>query len=290
MTILEALSKATEILRENKISNPRSTAEIFLSSLLNLKRVDLYLNKDKILTQQENEKLNSYLQQRISGEPIQYITGEVGFFGFEFKIDARVMIPRPETEVLVSEIVGQFKKTKKEFDPLKVVDIGTGSGVIAITLASELKNSFIYATDISKDALELAKENAERNGVEQRIEFVYGDLFEPLIKKNFENSIDCVVSNPPYIRDRALENLDKEIKDFEPKVALLSGGDGIGFHKKITEGAVTYLKSGGLLAFEVGLGDAERLTEFIASNNSYENIKIVKDLAGIKRVVLAMKK
>jgi release factor glutamine methyltransferase len=290
MTILEALIRATEILRENKIDNPRSTTEIFLSSVLNLKRVELYLNKDRILTQQENEKFNSYLQQRISGKPIQYVTGEVGFFGLEFKIDPRAMIPRPETEVLVSEIVKEFKKTKKEFDPLKVVDIGTGSGVIAITLAKELANSLIYATDISKDALELAKENAERNDVEQRIEFIYGDLFEPLIEKNFENSIDCVVSNPPYVKDSELGKLDKEIRDYEPKVALLSGEDGIGFHKKITEGAVTYLKSGGLLAFEVGLGDAERLTEFIASNNSYENIKIVKDLAGIKRVVLAMKR
>jgi len=290
MTILEALIRATEILRENKIDNPCSTTEIFLSSVLNLKRVELYLNKDRILTQQENEKFNSYLQQRISGKPIQYVTGEVGFFGLEFKIDPRAMIPRPETEVLVSEIVEQFKKTKKEFDPLKVVDIGTGSGVIAITLAKELANSLIYATDISKDALELAKENAERNDVEQRIEFIYGDLFEPLIEKNFENSIDCVVSNPPYVKDSELGKLDKEIRNYEPKVALLSGEDGIGFHKKITEGAVTYLKSGGLLAFEVGLGDAERLTEFIASNNSYENIKIVKDLAGIKRVVLAMKR
>jgi release factor glutamine methyltransferase len=290
MTILEALSKATEVLRENEISNPRSTTEIFLSSILSLKRVELYLNKDRILTQPENEKLNSYFQQRISGKPIQYITGEVGFFGLDFKIDPRAMIPRPETEVLVSEIVEQFKKTKKEFDPLKVVDIGTGSGVIAITLASELKNSLIYATDISKDALELAKENAGRNNVEQRIEFVYGDLFEPLEEKNVENSIDCIVSNPPYVKDSELGKLDKEIRDYEPKVALLSGEDGIDFHKKITEGAVTYLKSGGLLAFEVALGDAERLTEFIASNNSYESIKIVKDLAGIKRVVLASKK
>jgi release factor glutamine methyltransferase len=302
MTILEALSKATEILRENKISNPHSTAEIFLFSILNLKRVDLYLNKDKILTQPENEKLNSYLQQRISGKPIQYVTGEVGFFGFEFKIDPRAMIPRPETEVLVSEIVEQFKKTKKEFDPLRIIDTGTGSGVIAITLAKELANSIIYATDISKDALELAKENAERNDVEQRIEFVYGDLFKPLKEKNVENSIDCIVSNPPYVKDSELGKLDKEIRDFEPKVALLSGEDGIGFHEKITEGAVAYLKSGGLLALEVGLGDAERLAQFISSNrqdvvktlrashNSYENIKIVKDLAGIKRVVLGTKK
>ena len=290
MTILEALNQATQILREKKIANPRSTSEIFLSSILNLKRVDLYLNKDRILTEKENEKLNLYLQQRIFGKPIQYTTGEVGFFGYDFKIDERALIPRPETETLVNEIIQYFKDRKKDCEALKIIDIGTGSGAIAVTLANELRNSLVYATDISKEALELALENAVKNEVEQRIEFICGDLFEPLKGKNLENSIDCIVSNPPYVKDSEFENLDKEIRDFEPKVALLSGEEGIDFHTKIAEESVNYLKSCGLLAFETGLGDAERLALFVSSNNSYENIKIVKDLAEIKRVVLAIKK
>lgn len=285
-TLLETLNSATSLLKEKNLPNPRSTSELFLSSILNLKRVDLYLNREKILSEKEKDKLFFYVKERISGKPIQYIIGYTGFFGLEFKTDSRAMIPRPETETLVNEVIQHFKMLKIESEPKKIIDIGTGSGVIAITLAYELKNSFVYATDISKDALELALENAKIFKVEKRIEFVLGDLFDPLRNKNLVNSFDCIVSNPPYVKDSDYKNLDKEIKDFEPEIAFLCGDDGIKFHKKIAKEGVKYLKKGGLLGLEVALGDAERLVD-ITFSNSYHEVKTIKDLAGIKRVVLA---
>lgn len=288
-TLLETLNSATSLLKDKNIPNPRSTTELFLSSILNLKRVDLYLNKEKILSENEKEMLDFFVEQRISGTPIQYITKSTGFYRLEFKTDSRAMIPRPETETLVNEVIQHFKMLKFESEPIKIIDIGTGSGVIAITLAYELKNSFVYATDISKNALELASENARMNKVEKRIKFILGDLFEPLKNKNLYNSFDCIVSNPPYVKDSDYKNLDKEIKDFEPKVAFLSGDDGINFHKKIAEDGVKHLKKGGLLGLEVSFGDAERLVDYLYSNSSYSKIKTVKDLAGIKRVVLGLR-
>jgi len=288
-SILTALNFATSLLKEKNIPNPRSTSELFLSSILNLKRVDLYLNKEKILSDKEREKLDSFLEQRISGAPIQYITKSTGFYGLEFKTDPRAMIPRPETETLVSEVIKHFKKIKRESDALKIADIGTGSGVIAITLAFELKKSLVYATDISKDALDLASENAKINEVEKRIEYFLGNIFGPFDNRNLGNSFDCIVSNPPYVRDSDFENLDKEIKDFEPEAAFLCGDDGINFHKKIAEDGIKYLKEGGLLALEVALDDDEKLVEFLSSVLSYHNLRVVKDLAGIRRVVLGVK-
>jgi len=288
-TLLETLNSATSLLKEKNIPNPRSTSELFLSSILNLKRVDLYLNREKILSEKEKDKLFFYVKERISGKPIQYIIKNTGFYGLEFKTDPRAMIPRPETETLVNEVIQHFKMLKIESEPIKIIDIGTGSGVIAITLAYELKNSFVYATDISKDALELALENAKIFKVEKRVEFVLGDLFDPLRNKNLVNSFDCIVSNPPYVKDSDYKNLDKEIKDFEPEVAFLCGDDGIKFHKKIAKEGVKYLKKGGLLGLEVALGDAEGLVDYLYSNSSYSEIKTVEDLAGIKRVVLGLK-
>jgi release factor glutamine methyltransferase len=149
-----------------------------------------------------------------------------------------------------------------------------------------LKNSLVYATDISKDALDLASENAELNKVEQRIKFFSGDLFDPFVNKKLGNSLNCIISNPPYVKDSDFENLDKEIKDFEPESAFLCGDNGINFHKKIAEEGLKYLKVGGLLALEVALGDDRKLVDFISSNLPFNNLRVVKDLAGIRRIVL----
>ncbi len=286
-TLLETLNSATSLLKEKNLPNPRSTSELFLSSILNLKRVDLYLNREKILSEKEKDKLFFYLKERISGKPIQYIIKNTGFYGLEFKTDPRAMIPRPETETLVNEVIQHF--IKKESEPIKIIDIGTGSGVIAITLAYELKNSFVYATDISKDALELALENAKIFKVEKRVKFVLGDFFDPLKNKNLVDFFDCIVSNPPYVKDSDYKNLDKEIKDFEPEIAFLCGDDGINFHKKIAKEGVKYLKKGGLLVLEIALGNAEKLLEFLSSSSLYNQIRIVKDLAGIRRVVSGLR-
>lgn len=288
-TLLEALNSGAKFLKEKGIGNPRSSAEVLLSSILNLSRVDLYLNKDRILNQKEKEKLDGFLKERASGKPLQYITGSIEFLDLEFKIDPRAMIPRPETEILTLSVIEYFKLIKEESRPLKIIDLGTGSGVIAITLAVNLNNSFIYATDISGDALKLASENAKGNKIEGEIKFILGDLFQPLENRNLENSIDCIVSNPPYVRDDDSESLSEEIKDFEPVVSLFSGDDGLNFHKRIINESLKYLRKDGLLALEVGWQDGDRLADLIRSEGDYHNIKTIKDLSGIKRIVKALK-
>lgn len=289
VTLLEALNSGAKFLKEKGIGNPRSSGELLLCSILNLNRVDLYLNKDEVLKQEDKKTFDKFLEERGSGKPIQYITGSTEFLDLEFKVDPRVLIPRPETEILTLSVIEHFRGTKKDEEDLKIIDLGTGSGVIAITLAKNLKNSQVYVTDISKDALELAAENAERHKVEDRIELILGDLFEPLEDKNLQNSVDCIVSNPPYVKDDDFNSLPEEIRDFEPRVALFSGEDGLKFHRAIVQGSKTYLRSSGLLALEVGWEDGEELVEFIKTEDLYQKTTTVKDLAGIKRIVRALK-
>ena len=289
ITLLEALNSGAEFLKERGIGNPRSSVELLLCSILNLNRVDLYLNKDNVLKTKDKEKLDRFIEERALGKPLQYITGSTEFLDLEFKVDPRALIPRPETEILTLSVMEHFEKAKRENEALRIVDLGTGSGVIAVTLAKNLTSSLVYATDISKDALELAEENAKMHKVEHRIDFISGDLFQPLEDKNLKNSVDCIVSNPPYVRDDDYRSLASEIRDFEPQVALFSGDDGLSFHTRIVEGSRAYLKGGGLLALEVGMGDAERLFEIIESENLFHKAEIIKDLAGIKRIVKVLK-
>jgi len=285
-TCLEILNQAVEKLRLAGIDRPRTNAELLLGAVLGKSKVDLYLDKDRILTSYEIEKFNQFIKERISHKPVQYIIGTVEFFDLEFKVDERVLIPRPETETLVEAVIEQLKDKEKP----KIIDLGTGSGAIAISLAKNLKEAFVYATDVSRDALEVAKENAVRNKVENQIEFLWGDLFDPLRDKNLEGQIDCVVSNPPYVSRDEFETLPKEIKDYEPIVALASEGEGVFFHKKIIENSVGFLKKRGLLALEMALGQAEKVANLIHQSGDFSNTEIIKDLSGIDRVVKAIKR
>lgn len=284
-TCLEILNQAVEKLRSEGVDRPRTNAELLLGAVLRVNKIDLYLNRDLILTPQQIEKNNHFLQERISGRPLQYIIGSKEFFGLEFKVNEYVLIPRPETETLVEIVIERLKSHSSS----KIIDIGTGSGAIAVSLAKNQKNSSVFATDISSDALIVAIENAKMNKVENQIEFFQGDLFEPLKNKNLEEKIDCVVSNPPYVSEDEFDQLPKEIRDYEPVVALKSGQEGMSFHKKITEGAVDFLKRDGILALEVGLGQAKQVAAFLEKFDKFKHIEIKKDLGGIERIVIAVK-
>ncbi len=284
-TCLEILNQAIERLRLAGIDRPRTNAELLLGTVLNKSKVDLYLDKDRILTSDEIEKFNQYIKERISHRPVQYIIGTLEFFGLEFKVDQRVLIPRPDTETLVEVVIEQLANKENP----KIIDLGTGSGAIAITLATNLKSPFIYATDVSKEALEVAKENAKSNNVESQIEFLCGDLFEPLKNKDIEGQIDCVVSNPPYVSKDELETLPREIKDYEPIVALESTEEGIFFHEKIIEGSLDFLNKSGILALEVGLGQADKVADLIQNRKDFKSVEIKKDLGGIERIVVSRK-
>jgi release factor glutamine methyltransferase len=287
-TILEALHSTTEIFWKKDIESPRIEAELLLGHILNLKRTELYLNSQKVLSSEEGEALQNLIKERLSGKPLQYILGEVEFYGLRFNVDSRALIPRPETEILVSAVLDYFKKSKKDSDFIKIVDIGTGSGNIAVALASNLKNSFVYATDLSSDALFLARENAERNQVEKRIEFLCGDLLTPLWGRNLEGKIDVIVSNPPYVQKEEKGILPKEVKDYEPEIALFTEE---GLYQRIIDQSFLYLKKGGgILALETGYNQAQMVKNLIEAKGDFTSIEIIKDPAGIERVVFSIKR
>jgi len=254
-------------------------AELVLTHVLNCNRMSLYLNKDINLDRDKSRLLSSILKRRISGEPVQYILGETEFMGLKFKVDKRALIPRPETEILVEQALEHLKQAG--ITSPKILDLGTGSGCIAVSIAKNLNCPDVWASDISTEALQLAQENAYFNNVE--IKFIQSDLFEVL--KN--NRFDLIVSNPPYVSTGEFNSLAKEIF-FEPELALKAGVDGLDFYRRIVSGAADYLKDNGLLIFEVGINQAYFVKEMLAKAG-FAELTLIKDYNNIERIVMAKK-
>jgi len=288
MTLLESLNQTTKYLKDHQIESPRLDAELLLARSLNLSREGLYRNFHSPLEEREKETLEKMIQRRISGEPLQYILEHQEFWSIDFKVDPRVLIPRPETELLVEQSLLILSENSLRGIP-SVLEIGTGSGAIAIALAKEVKNIFLVATDISRDALDLAKENAEAAGVQHQIEFVNGDLFGPLRSSKEEGPFDLILSNPPYIVHPEIGSLAKEVRDYEPTIALDGGEDGLEFYRRIISGAPFYLREGGWLLLEIGQGQSEKIAEQIKRSRVFLKPQILLDLSGIERVVKAQK-
>lgn len=284
-TYLQSLRKAKQILKKHKIDSPQVNAELLLSHVVKKTKVELYLNGNQTLTKNQEQKFRKLMQERVKGKPLQYILGETEFYGLKLKVDKNVLIPRPETEILVENVINFFKDRGEK---LKMIDWGTGSGNIAIALAKNL-NCLVYALDISQPALKLARRNALGNKVVKKIKFLHSDGFKKLDKK-LVGTIDTIVSNPPYVKESDFKKLPQEIKKFEPKVALLSPQNGLFYLHKIIIEAKPFLKPGGLIALEVALGQAKNVGQLIKKENAFENIQVKKDLAGIDRVILAQKK
>ena len=288
MTVLELLNGLTNYLRDHQIENPRLNAELLLAQSLNLSREQLYTHFQSQIQQGEKEALEKFIQRRVSGEPLQYILEHQEFWSTDFKVDHRVLIPRPETELLVEQGLSILSKISFRRTP-SVLEIGTGSGAIAIALAKEMKNIFLVATDISRDALILAKENTKSAGVLDRIKFVNGDLFGPLHSSRERNIFDLILSNPPYIIRRKISTLPKEVKDHEPIIALDGGEDGLAFYRRIIPESPFYLREGGWLLLEVALGQSRIVSEMIEGEGHFFKPESIPDLSGIGRVVKAQK-
>jgi release factor glutamine methyltransferase len=218
------------------------------------------------------------LERRREGEPIQYITGECEFYGLPFRVTPDVLIPRPETEHLVESILG----LAPVFAEPRIVDVGTGSGAIAVALAHKLPNARIVAADLSETALDLARENANRNGVAERIRFLQGDLLAPVASETF----DFVVSNPPYVPTADLDSLSVEVREHEPGLALFAGEDGLEIYRRLIPDAFGVLASGGFIALEMGCGQSEAVGHLLTGAGFIE-VKFAPDLQGIQRVALA---
>ena len=277
ITVLESINLSSEYLKNKGIESPRINAELLLAHILSCKRLNLYLSFEKPLTEEELQKYRELLRRRSKFEPLQYIIGKVEFYGIDFKVNPSVLIPRQETEILIETIIGQYDK----HDTLRILDIGTGSGNIAISLAKNLDNSVITALDISEEALKTANENALLNSVNDRTEFIRFDFLKEEFKKN---EFDVVVSNPPYIAIEEFETLRPELKEYEPKVALTDYNSGFLFYEIISNKSNHLLKPGGKLFFEVGKGQASKVTEIMTKNN-FQNINATKDYLNIERVI-----
>lgn len=255
-------------------------AELVLTHVLNCNRLSLYLNKDICLDKNKSAQVSSILKRRIIGEPLQYILGSCEFMGLEFKVDQRALIPRPETEILVSCALEKLKSSGKIAQP-KILDLGTGSGCIAVCLAKLLPQALIWATDVSSAALQLAQENADLHKV--KVKFLLGNIFSAL--KRSQDKFDLIISNPPYIARKEFSGLAKEIS-FEPALALKAGIDGLDFYRRIISQAADYLKDDGCLILEMGMGQRSFIENILRKSKNFKVIEVIKDYNNIERVIV----
>ena len=286
---LDLARLAGDHMRERGIENARLDAELLLASVLGLNRLELYLQHDRPLTSEEKEAYREAIRRRLRREPLQYITGVAHFRELELRVDPRVLIPRPETEVLVGEVLAwaESRVAERGGGELSAVDVGTGSGAIALSLAEEGPFGRVVATDISADALDVARENARRLGLDGKVEFRQGAEWSAL---GPDERFDVVVSNPPYIAEAERDELEPEVRDWEPASALFAPEEGMAVLAALVEGGAERLEPGGLLALEVGLGQAEQVAAWIEAADEYDDSRIIRDLAGRERVVLATRR
>lgn len=274
-SVFEVLKSATERLDEKNFDSPRLDAEILLAHVMNCRRLDLYVDADKILPLEMILRFNELINRRLEGIPVSYLTGTREFMGLKFSVNENVLIPRPETEIL-TEFVGEFLRS---IGGGFFADLGTGSGAICVSILKFVKNSRACAVDVSQKALDVAKFNAQKFHVDDRAEFFCGDLFAPLEGKIF----DAIVSNPPYIPTNDLKSLQTEVQT-EPKLALDGGADGLNFYRRIISDAPKFLRDGGLLAVEIGINQSSAVKNLFEQKN-FADVGSLNDLAGIERVI-----
>lgn len=277
MTILEVINKTTPYLQKQGIESPRLTIELMLAHVLKKKRLQLYLEFEKELEAGTLDALREMVKRRVAGEPLQYVTGEAEFCGLKLAVDKRVLIPRPETELLVETVAAR--------QPTTVVDVGTGSGCIALALAKKLPAAQITAVDASREALDVAEANAKRCESEKNVRFLQSDLLSEL-PDSFR--CDAIVSNPPYIASGELAKLPREVKDFEPVTALVAGEDGLEVIRRLIVSARRFLSTpGGFVALEIGAGQRVAVEEIFVGAG-FAVAQVEKDLQGHERVIVAV--
>jgi len=258
--------------------------ELLFSDILNCNRLSLYQNRDLCLRKNKTRLIASALKRRIKSEPIQYILQKTEFMGLEFRVNKDTFIPRPETEILVETALRWLSENRKSLNPANILELGTGSGCIAVSLAKFMPTARITALDISDRALKVAKYNARLNKVNGRINFIKSDLFLQFAKSYAK--YELIVSNPPYIRTREIKGLQPEIR-YEPVAALDGGCDGLDFFRKIINQAPDYLKKGAFLIMEIGFNQRAQVENIFQKSENFEIIEVVKDYNSIDRIIAA---
>ena len=264
------------------VESPRLDAEVLLSHVLKKERIYLYVHFDEPLEQKELAAYRELVKQRVQRVPVAYLVGTREFMGLDFKVTPAVLIPRPDTEILVQAVLDRLQKSTGDQSSSVVLDVGTGSGAVCLSLLHYRPELQAVTVDISADALTVARENAAQLGVAERIEFLQGDLLQPVAGRKFS----AIVSNPPYIPAADLAGLEPEVKDHEPIQALAGGKDGLDFYRRLLQGGAALLAEGGFLAFEVGIRQAKEVAALAAAESLLGRTEILKDYAGIERVVV----
>ena len=277
MNLKEILKYGKEELIKNNIEDASIIAKELAEYIFKITRAQMIANNDMEFSKDQTDNYINSIKKISTGIPIQYITNNQEFMNLNFYVDENVLIPQPDTETLVEEVINEYKEKKCE-----ILDLCTGSGAIAISLAKYINESNIVASDISMKALQIAKLNAKKNLVRKKIEFIESDMFDKIYKEDF----DIIVSNPPYIKTKVIEELDKQVKN-EPYIALDGGADGLKFYKIIIENAYKYIKNEGKVFLEIGYDQKNELINLFKENNHYENIYSKKDLGGNDRIIVA---
>ncbi len=284
MTTREAFIWASSFLRENGNDDAESIAKWMLQQLLECDASGLFMAWEQRLEQDRLELLRHWLERKAAGEPVQYILGEQEFYGLSLAVNPAVLIPRPETELLVEAVIGTGQVMWPDGAPV-MLDVGTGSGAIPISVFVHCPSWRLYAVDLSPDALSTAQQNAQRHGA--KIHFMQGDLLQPAIDLGLK--VDVLVSNPPYIPAGDLPRLQREVRDYEPHMALDGGGDGLGFYRRILQQVGHLQGIPRLIAFEVGFGQSREVERMLRQSGYWDVFRIISDLAGIERHVLGIK-
>lgn len=283
-TIEDMLVWAKKLLKENGKETYSLDAQVLLMYVTGFSKVQLILNNKTLLEEEKIQEYEKMVKQRANGMPLQYITGKQEFMSLDFNVNSATLIPRGDTEILVEAV----QKISRLENINNIMEIGTGSGCVPISLLYYNKEMKAVSFDISEEAIKIAKINAEINGVSDRITFIQSDLFEKA-PKDMIGKFDAIVSNPPYIPKDVIKTLMTEVKDFEPITALEGGIDGLDFYRAITEQGQKYIRSGGRIFYEIGCEQAEDVKKIMQLNGMY-NIEVIKDLAGLDRVVIGQKR
>ena len=278
MNIKETLSYGINYLNEKKIEDSFIIANVLLQKVLNQNKMQLVINAENEVSVEDNIKYMVYLEKIISGIPLQYITNKQSFYGLDFYVDENVLIPQPDTEILVEEVLNICEKEKNKESKFEILDMCTGSGCIGISLKKNLKKSNVTLSDISSKTLKVAKKNSKQNNV--KVDFINSDMFSKIEKK-----YDVIVSNPPYIKKSVISSLSREVKN-EPHIALDGGEDGLDFYRIIANEAYKYLNKNGILALEIGFDQKNEVIALLEKTKKYKNIKCIKDLSENDRVVI----
>jgi release factor glutamine methyltransferase len=291
MTPLDKMKQIAALFERNSIEDPVKEAEMLVAGLLRIDRAALY-TQDSDFEEDKARRLDDLAVRRTRGEPLQYLIGTVPFFGLNIYVGSGVLIPRPETELLVEEAIKMLGdatlhghlRAREGDGGMSILDLCTGSGCIALSLARHFPQAIVYGVDDSEAAMVYATQNALENGI-ANVRFRLGDLFEPVKRILF----DCIVSNPPYVRHDEIETLQREIREHEPISALDGGRDGLDFYRRILRDAPAHLKENGMIMLEIGFGQSSAVCE-LAQHAGFTQLRFIKDFAGIKRVMTGVRK